>query len=123
MRLGLLKRIGLIVLAIAFLWAGFPRMALANAAATSTGVMTPHMHPGHVAHATSRTAPDCDPSGKSMPGCQHANDCLACVALDLPTGARLATALGWISLTYQPETSRLFGLTLRPELSPPIRQS
>ncbi len=120
MRLGLLRRLGLILLAIAFLGGGLPRVAMFSVAAASTTVTTRHLHHGH---ATSPIAAACDPSGKTMPACQHGTDCLACTALDLPASARPVTTLRWIRLTYPPQTARLSGMTLRPELSPPIRQS
>jgi len=129
MRLGLLKRIGVILLAFAFLGGGLPHMAMfsaamASTAAASTAVLDQHAHHEHnIAAAASQSVADHDPSGKTIPACQHTNDCLACVALDLPARVRLFTALHWSRLTYQPDNFRLTGMTLRPELSPPIRQS
>jgi hypothetical protein len=122
MCIGLLKRIGLILVAIAFLSGGLPRMSMFRAAAAPAPTMSLHAHDMHSAQAAHHDD-DCAALGKKTPACQHPDDCLACVLFDLPAKVRPAAALRWTRLVFQPSTPSPSGVTLSPELFPPIRQS
>jgi hypothetical protein len=122
MTAGLLKRVGLIVLAIAFLGGGLPHGAIFTAASASAGAVIPHTHALHMVHGGSHTRTGNMPDTRAT-DCQHNTDCVSCVAIDLPTGHRLAAALTWRLITFKPGTPPLSGLKPAPELFPPIRQS
>src|SRR5450759_4103125 len=110
-----LRRAGFVLIAIAFFCGGLPWVAAA-APAAAPAVLMHDMDCGHA-------APDPAAPSPKAPVCQHANDCLVCVAVVLPTGVRPVLALRWTRLTFQPATLRLSGVTPQPELSPPIRRS
>jgi hypothetical protein len=119
MTAGLLRRVGLIVLAFAFLGGSLPHGAVFIDAAASAGTVVQHMYATH---------PDNDVRADDTPGttttnCQHDNDCLGCIAIDLRAGHRPGVALSWTLVTFRPGTAPLTGLQPAPELFPPIRQS
>jgi hypothetical protein len=122
MSAGLLRRIGLILVAVAFLSGGMPRMAMFDFA-LAPAAMNLHAEHTHVAHTAAHHDGDCGAPAKKAPGCHHPDDCLACVALAVPVGVRLVAALHWTHLAYHVSAPRLSGVTTPPELFPPIRQS
>jgi hypothetical protein len=112
----LFRRIGVLLLAIAFLGGGLPGLAMATVGPAAA--MASHMHAMHVAPAA-----DHHPR-KAAPDCQHSNDCLACAAFDIPATILAVAAVHWIELSYRPGEPRLAqGMMPPPELFPPIRQS
>ena len=114
---GLLKRLGIILLAIAFLGGGLAPVMPANAA-VSPPAMSAHDHTLH-AHATAHPATPCPaPAGKATP-CQHPGDCLACVAFDLVVVPPIAVPLRWTRLAFPATAARLSGVPLDPERLPP----
>jgi hypothetical protein len=123
MCVGLLKRIGLILVAIAFLSGGLPRMSMFSAGSASAVMTSLHAHDMHSAQAAAHPDGDCASPGKKAPACQHPDDCLACVLFDLPAKVRPAAAMSWTRLVFQPSTPSPSGVTPPPELFPPIRQS
>lgn len=114
---GLLKRLGIILLAIAFLGGGLAPVMPANAA-VPTPAMSVQDHTMH-AHAMAHPGTPCPtPAGKATP-CPHPRDCLACVAFDLVVVPPVAVPLRWTRLAFTASTVRLSGATLDPELLPP----
>ena len=69
-----------------------------------------HGHHSHSSHETPAT-------GKLVP----LVNCLGCaVAVDLAIPASAAVSADWISINYVAPVAALHGLTLKPEISPPI---
>ena len=115
---GLVKRVATILLAIAFLTGGLPRGVVAAMPATpgAGGLMI--MHTAHCAPS----APDPAIPTRSTPALQHLNDCLACIAIDIPAGVGLPVPTRWFHFVYGSATLQLIGVSPSPELSPPIRR-
>ena len=114
-----LKRLATVLLAVAFLAGGLPRTVIVAAAAPPESGRLVDAHPMHCAPS----APDPAIPAGSVPGCQHLNDCLACIAFDIPAGVRSPVPQRWVHFTYGSVTRQLTGVSPRPELTPPIRRS
>jgi hypothetical protein len=129
MAAGLLTRVGLILLALAFLGGAMPRvvvpvLAFAPVAAGSPHAQAGHDHAAHGPQAAADLGDACAPDGKPVPAaCTHANECLACFAADVPVVARHAVTLHWRRVAFLPAAEPLHGVTTPPELFPPIRLS
>lgn len=52
--------------------------------------------------------------------CPHASWCALAQAVTIPGNIVVATSLRWVSTTYLEQVSRLTGITVAPDLSPPI---
>jgi hypothetical protein len=120
MSTGWLKRIGLILVALAFLGGGMPGRLMFNFAVAPAAAMSPGMGG---AHAITHPERDCGEPGTKAPACQHAGDCLACLAFDVPVRVGPVAALHWTRLAFHPSTPALSGVSPPLELFPPIRQS
>jgi hypothetical protein len=120
---GLLRRIGVILLAIVFLAGGFSRMTVPPAlSATAAGI---NVHPHHFLSSEGSDCAHAMPAApvKTVPACQHGIDCLSCAAIDIARDVNLVPAQRWLRVSFGHASPRLSGVTQRPELFPPIPRS
>jgi len=107
-----LRRLLTLCLAAVFLLGATVQMLPSSAAMADTGGS------GKTAGCTEPEAP----SGKQMPNCIDRFGCLVVQALPI-WPALLAVPFQWISVAYVFGAAPLLGLSLKPELSPPILAS
>lgn len=131
MRKGRCRRLGLFLLAVAFLVGGL--------LGTANGPADHHDHagPAHVqamavqamaaqamgVHAMADPAPLQTPAQGKASDCRHGGDCLLCAAVLIPVTPGPIARLQPEAVTFRPMVTRLSGVSTRPELFPPIRQA
>lgn len=120
---GLLRRIGIVLLAAAFLGGAFPRLAITPAEAAPSAGVGIHAHHAVIPEAMVHCHDMPATPAKAVPGCQHGSECLICAAIDLTGVVQVAAIHQWVRLTFGLAYSLLSGMTPLPELFPPIQQS
>jgi hypothetical protein len=123
MHKGLLRRLGIILLAIAFLGGGLAPIESSAAVLQSNAMsgLCQHDHAMHAGNAPATGHPDTncpDPGGKAA-NCH----CLACAVVGLAATHQFAVPLRWTRLAYQTTAARLSGEMPGPELLPPRSRS
>ncbi len=77
------------------------------------------------AHGGIRADNAAEPARTKLPGADHSQMCVdhvgCVVSAAVPSSTLLVVALQWVSLGYDLRPASLSGISLKPDLSPPIR--